>query len=137
LPVRPSSRRSSRESARRQPEDLPVGSDVTAQTQETMTVTAVWPKHDDAESKRTSHAGKFTAKLLSPRDEVGDSRAGPAVHYLQTAQIGPLREPGEPGPACLQREGLGQFDRVAAGLPYGAVQRSARGRRRIAIHCRR
>ena len=32
LPVRPSSRRRSRESARRQPKDLPVGSDVTAQT---------------------------------------------------------------------------------------------------------
>src|SRR5947207_15284941 len=34
LPVRPSSRRNRQESARRQPEDLPVASDVTAQTAE-------------------------------------------------------------------------------------------------------
>ena len=37
-----SSRHSSRESARRQPEDLPDASDVTAQTLITLTVTAVW-----------------------------------------------------------------------------------------------
>ena len=41
LLVSPRTRRSSRESARRQPEALPAGSDVTAQTPETMTVTAV------------------------------------------------------------------------------------------------
>ena len=35
------SRRGSRESARRQPEDLPIGSDVTAQTTQTLTVRAV------------------------------------------------------------------------------------------------
>jgi hypothetical protein len=41
LQVRPAGRRAVSESARRQPENQPDGSDVTAQTQEKMTVRAV------------------------------------------------------------------------------------------------
>src|SRR5436309_15922603 len=44
LPVRPSSRRNRQESARRQPEDLPLGSDVTAQTAD----------HSDSDNRRAA-----------------------------------------------------------------------------------
>ena len=66
LPVRPSSRRSSQESARRQPEDLPVRSDVTAQAI-TLTVTVV----REMRGFRAEEGGWRHA-----RDARGRSRAG-------------------------------------------------------------
>ena len=56
LLVSPRRRRSSRESARRQPEHLPVGSDVTTQTQKTMTVTTVSADRRSALSRKSGRA---------------------------------------------------------------------------------